>query len=854
MVDAVFRNQIQFTYFNTSTTDGAEEFNNITFMHKQYILESSPPLADLLFNGTNQYIVDDTNYSVNWYLFSGDTVDVERISIFPRIRLTGLTNGTIRITAQHHNFHGQWSNIINVEFELGAYYHEEPIATLNDMSIEREGVNATVIAGITDYDTYLTDYSVQANASLTDYDSNSTKVNQAPTDEDDENNIVDGLIIWLNGTQVYNSFNITYPTADISTTKIYRADKTIVQDDEVLYENEVYTLSITAQSSTYLDINMSDAQRTIGFHWNNDTKRIYTTTSDNGEYVIGLLRTSYNQSIQGTWGMYNWTFILDRNIVDSYGVEWNVKNNSTTVLASGFVVYKMAFVTVDIYNLGGRVSYYYEYGGSRIVGGDSFELEVTNTNDYARAEVIYDKLQHVGMLVELWTGATWYPSNNTFGNIQGCAYQFGIQYEIDNEWHSGWYALLYVQDVDSYIVGHQLAGDDMDWVRWNVDWYNEDGMVKRDYIYSNFWGYETEDGKPDNLPRHSTQMHINLWFNRMNASTVVGGRINSYYFGFYELGNPWWFGYGEFRPMIGNISSSMFFTNLYDNDSNIRNAGEIQRVRYYTAIARVNNHNITSRMMNYEMLNFKVADDRMVGVDTPVLVETKVVDMPQGGFLTPLIKVMESIGNLIWAGAFSFIRLFMGAIDTLLTYFGLPMGTFTQLMDMLSIRLTMVFSWLGLIVKYAVDMLYVFTSMLNWTLSFMAYILEGIVWLVVWVIPIPIHVIRFLYALLTSSTFTYMGFNWDFISGKEIMEAGYAILPYTLSYVFLMWLFFGGEDSDDLLGTPRRIVFVFESLRGAYQNVFWFLISAQNKIMSMYNFIRSHIPALGSGGGEEDEG
>jgi hypothetical protein len=440
---------------------------------------------------------------------------------------------------------------------------------------------------------------------------------------------------------------------------------------------EFYTLSVKAQASTYLSVNFSDTQRTIHFTWNNDTKEMNVRSSDNDELVISLMYSSYNNSLPLNYGVYNWTFIFNRNIVDAESVTWSVKNNSTIIIPSGFVAYKNNFISIDIVNLGGAVSYTRSGNAGKIKGGDSFELYAEETNSYATATTTFRKLQHVHTLVEVYYNLTWNGLTGRYentGSLDSGNYKFTINYDINNVWINGWRIVL--KPVE-YNVGHQNFGVDLDYVKFQIDFEQWNGtsweIKKTGYTTSNCWAYDNENAKVTHYDdRVSSQFYIDMWFNKMNASTVVAARVTPYYYGMYEQGSSWWMGYGKFRPTFGNETHVSFYTNLLDENQNPSNCYDIEEVNFTVGIYKTGIVNRRWKITNYEVLNFKTAEDRMRGIDTPPIVETKVLDMPQGGFLTPLIKAIESIGKNVWSGVFNLIKQIMGGIDTLLVSIGLP--------------------------------------------------------------------------------------------------------------------------------------------------------------------------------------
>ena len=140
----------------------------------------------------------------------------------------------------------------------------------------------------------------------------------------------------------------------------------------------------------------------------------------------------------------------------------------------------------------------------------------------------------------------------------------------------------------------------------------------------------------------------------------------------YEQAEVYWFGYGKFRPMFGDIDLSMFFESAYNNNGEITTIhGEVDLVQFYSRVGIASGDNVY-QIKSFEMKNKEFATGEMIGIDTPALVETTVIDMPQTGFLSPLIKMISSIGSLIIGAIFYILGGLGGLVDNMLIGLGLP--------------------------------------------------------------------------------------------------------------------------------------------------------------------------------------
>lgn len=620
-------------------------------------------------------------------------------------------------------------------------------------------------------------------------------------------------------------------------------------DDDWLFMGEVYDLTATFYNPEYAEINFTDGYNWIEFRYYNTTKRMDVNCTN--QYVAGLMYTDYENNY--TSGEFNltWRFILDRNIVD-------ILNTTFYYYAEygGLTINGTTGITRNIYNLGGFVTIETNNAthANRIIGGDGFDLYNYGINSTVEATAIFRKLQHVHLTCE-WEQDNPYVAGTglyliTSGNW--CDIYFGFDYRLNNEWVEGWLAHV---EIETGIVGNAGMGNDNSWMTLNVTWYNRGVKIKEDNITSFHYGYDVDTQPTD---KRSVRLWVDLWFNRLliDESNVVGGRVNAYYNGMKEFGNPWWFGYGNFRPVVSNVSASMFFDTLKDANNNTMSIYDIDLVRFKVGIHKVLDildHDM--RLYNYQILNYKTADDRMEGIDTPIFVEPEDISMPKGGsFLSPLYKAIEGISTSIWKGAMGFIRIFIGSIDSLLLWMGSPV-TMSQMIEWIMIQGSSVSTWMIYVISQASAMLTVFTQMISWFLNIIDYAIRAISWVLINVVGFPLHVLRFIIAIIDGNTYTIGGFTWDFTIGHEIIQGAVALGGLMIGFMFVGWVMWGNiyfEGELDIEGLPRRLLNMFGWGKEIYNNVFWIFNRMRNEIISLYNFIRSHIGA-GGGGGETEE-
>jgi len=447
-----------------------------------------------------------------------------------------------------------------------------------------------------------------------------------------------------------------------------------LENDVWLFKGDIYTFVSYFKDADIFYLNFTDGQHDIYFRFDNSTEEIYILTDE--RFVLGEIYTNYTLYPDDTQRI-NITFIPDINIVDikDTTVDFYILNEAT-----GFNYSGATGISFNIYNLGGNTYYTFVGDGARIPYGSPFSLNATDgsISSSARAEQIFRKLQHISFLMELDMSNEWDVGNGAFDIDAGVGYvDIGIDYRLNGSWIEGFKIRIYVQDAN---VGHHNGGIDHDWVEWSIDFYNYDpstGLqqnLQSQLIYSNHWGYEHENYVPDYYNRTSSQLWVNLWFDRTNASTTVAAQVNAYYHGVKEQGAAWWFGYGKFIPMISDYDNAKFLDDLYDEGGNITNCQKYDLMKFYIEVGKVNiadGNDEPWLIRGIEDMHREQAIDRMEGIDEPTFVETKVLDMPQTGFINAIKSAISGLSSAIWKGAFQFVKLLMGAVGALMDAIGL---------------------------------------------------------------------------------------------------------------------------------------------------------------------------------------
>jgi len=631
-----------------------------------------------------------------------------------------------------------------------------------------------------------------------------------------------------------------------------------------LFKGEVYNLTAVMNNTDIAEFNFTDGIHTILFYYNNFTKSqrlyVYNTTGTlvNENVATGI---SISKSYNGTETTISYKFILNLNIVDSQNktVYYEISYCNSTTGSPLITSSHPSDLSFNIYNLGGLVSYTLNGDGNRVLGGSPFEIYATNSTlgSSAYSEMIYRRLQSVHMLVELNTDNK-LESDHLEPLVNVGYYEVGFDYKLDgheeDDWITGWSARVYISEID---VGTYGVLSDSAYVAMTVLWYNYGDFIRGDqYLYSYHWGYD-KTAFPTN--RESITFWADLWFDKANSSTVFGGRINTEYYGYYEDGSNWWFGYGGFRPIIGNATASMMFGDIKDADGYTTPSKNIGLVRVWEKVVKSASAGDadTYTVKPFQVFSLKVAQDRMDGLDTPVFIEPKQLNVGGYSIFDPLLQVFGGLGSVISGALFGMGKVMIGGIDTILSWVGLPYGTFSGFVSFVMIIFTSLIGSMANVISMISKSLTLITTFITTIVTFVDYIISIILFFGVDLFSIPLQIIALLIAILNGGTINFYGIPLDFTPYAPLMVALKTLLPPMGGIMLTIWILWGNitmSGEPDITGAMHRIVQLFGMMRTLYTNTMWIFIRIRNELISIYNFLKSHIPGMGGGGGTIEEG
>ncbi len=381
--------------------------------------------------------------------------------------------------------------------------------------------------------------------------------------------------------------------------------------------------------------------------------------------------------VTDTW--YNITVVMNMTS-QSWTLFWN--RASTNITSKAFA---------DTGPAPTQVEWFTALGANGLGGGeqsDFFIDAINTTTDFTgnyggdvTATTLYNRLQHWSMDFDLDVedGYVAYPYAD-FGFIE-----LGWDVCLNGTWEDNILVArinITSADIPSQITGipgivqeaiKAYVGGKANWVRFNIEWTQNGTYLKNDTLYGLYEGYGnlvTTDGA-----KNTMGFHWDMWFNSINASSVIGGRINLEWFGMADdtsgVASIW---NSNWKPMVSEVTDSTAFIDLVDKDGDVHTAKEVSLVRSWVRVWRSNDDTFHYEIKNVEGLDFRRTTEVMSGIDTPVIIPTSAPNAPTGfggsSFGAMFKSVMETFSNSIVLGALSMWTTFVSFIDVVAAYFG----------------------------------------------------------------------------------------------------------------------------------------------------------------------------------------
>ena len=324
---------------------------------------------------------------------------------------------------------------------------------------------------------------------------------------------------------------------------------------EWIFRGDVYKLKAFYQYASSISLNFTDSVNTVFFNYNNVTQKGSlavlgadgTWKNENVANGLSCNTTVHSNSTLET----DWKWSVAGNIVDIFNTTLGYSVSNSIITVTGITGVKF-----NIYNVGGLAQYQMTGDGYIVAGGSPLQVSVRNSSlgvqSSSSAWLIYRRLQYYHMLAELDTDSKVYGAS--FAHQEVCGeLEFEFDYKLVDKENQAWIEGLRAEITlvpNSMDVGDYGSNADSSVVEYTVDWYNHGVFIRQDKMYSYDYGYSSWVGDApesvvDHFPtgRRSMPFWVDLWFDNANASKIVGGRVNSQYYGEYESGVSWWFGY-----------------------------------------------------------------------------------------------------------------------------------------------------------------------------------------------------------------------------------------------------------------------------------------------------------------------
>jgi len=410
---------------------------------------------------------------------------------------------------------------------------------------------------------------------------------------------------------------------------------------------------------TGIDFDTLEIAFSNGEHWINASydisKQEYWLTSGSDHALLkGGATTTTDSTLGVTFEIY-----FKNTILDAYNVDIYMRSNKTNGETTGWELREADYF--NIYNLGGRSTLEISGDAGRKVGGDVYELYANGADAWVRANVTWRKFQHLHFLTSFVTG----------GEVSRTVW-YGVDFcdPTTEDWIEGWKVSIELDNFDE--------SDDA-WAQLNVTWYSSgsDIPVKSEIIVS-LWkenAFSTPDGDMD-----GTTFWVDLWFNKINASSTIGGRVTTHSYGLTKSDPDWWdwwgwWGTGKWKPMHGNNTQSMFFAELEDANDDVISSKQLDMMIVwcnFTSIPIGGNIYI----QDYDLFDWTLAKNGMEGINTPIFVEPETPAIPSSGFLAPLLAGFRDIGNAITTAItianIAYFTTFTKFMDTIAGWLGYP--------------------------------------------------------------------------------------------------------------------------------------------------------------------------------------
>ncbi len=418
------------------------------------------------------------------------------------------------------------------------------------------------------------------------------------------------------------------------------------------YDFEARTEAINALRITEQRVQFSDGAHTIEVRYNNETD---TFSIVNDEFAF--LSTSASNATSFNTASNNFTLVVHYlifprpNILDRLDAPILMFSNTSSTFSQGFE----QVTTVDIFNKGGFSEFICSGTCDQVDGGDIFDIFVEEgaSGSWAATNITFRNLQAYGARFALRlsfneTGQAqlWQDFDHSQGGAEQRTakgdWQLRVRmYYALNDTSTiidGWHVLLQMEEGD--------VGVNDFWTGINATWFNSDGDT--------FNSTDVFFAFVEDTPKSTVQFWLDFWFNKQNASSIHGGRVNPVFLGMRNGGGLMGSLFPDWAPFLGNQSLTNSFEPNLDAAGNVVLAQNIEFMVLGFNLSRPSTvspiADFRATLGDFVISEFRIAEGQMVGVQTPIYNEPKIPNLPLTGFLVPLYAVIASIGDLMVSG------------------------------------------------------------------------------------------------------------------------------------------------------------------------------------------------------------
>jgi hypothetical protein len=502
----------------------------------------------------------------------------------------------------------------------------------------------------------------------------------------------------------------------------------------------------------YLDLDTMKMAFTDGVNWVNASYKQSSNifTLDSGSSVCTIGSTSSTSVVDSNVLQVNFVLTLGNQILDHDKTSLYMWCNDTAVKHTSWQPMQSNYF--EIFNEGGNSEMQVIGNAGRIAGGEAYDLYAYN-NSWVGVNMTYRYLQHIKLL------PTFQFQLASINPSRLLSYRW---YYCTNS-SSTWMRLIRL-DI-SWVNSSGTIG----WggtssphytcflLRWYVNGlYGGWNQIKTQYVFP----FQYSEAYAD--VNQTVQFWIDLWINKENASSVISGRFNAYYFPVSDSSNNWlhWFT-GSTWGLYERRKQDNFAATILDNNGKPVHAAQIELMKFGVEISQgiITTSNPIFKVSEYDVFDLTFGSSPLQGILTPSFDETRMPQMAQGGFLGWLGSTFGNTFNLlgpILSGIWKTV--IVPTLDQIFSFFGWHNG-FSQILTLI----TDFGSWL----VSALSTFITWITLLFNLLSGIATELGTILTTVGQIITTTIQVIAALFFILTTGSCTINGITYTFWTAAQ---------------------------------------------------------------------------------------